>query len=121
MPSELWWHVQSGPKKKLPMTNTLALLSLLDGFWGSDQPSTPNGVAFDISGFRPEEQGRISWLSDHASTRSLNMAPLIFLSTQVVSGGMKVGELVKKIQMNEPKVGNVKIGRKLVKKEYIKT
>ena len=68
----------------LPITNTPALLSLMDGPWGSDP-------AFCVSrcrcrqlrrylAYRPEKEGRIYRLLDHASTGSPGHGPILLLT-----------------------------------------
>ena len=69
--------------QKLPMTNTSALLSLLDGPWGSDP------AFFTISNrfrqlrrylsYRPDDEARIFRLLDCASTGSPGHGPIHLL------------------------------------------
>ena len=58
--------------KKLPMTNTPALLSLLDGPWGSDPAFFIIWSRFRqlrrYLVYRPDEEARIFRLLDYAST-----------------------------------------------------
>ena len=64
--------------KKLPMTNTPALLSLSDGPWGSDPAFFINWSRFRqlrrYLSYRPDDETRIFRLLDYASTGSLGMA-----------------------------------------------
>ena len=60
--------------KKLPMTNTPALLSLLDGPWGSDPAFFIIWYRFRqlrrYLAYRPDDQDRIFRLLDYASAGS---------------------------------------------------
>ena len=78
--STVAWAVWS---KKLPMTNTPALLSLLDGPWGSDPAFFIIWSRFRqlrrYLSHRPQEEDRIFRLLDYASSGSLGMGPFILL------------------------------------------
>ena len=68
--------------KKLPMTNTPALLSLLDGLWGSDPAFFIVWSRFRqlrrYLAYRPDDEARIYRLLDYASTGSPGHGPSIF-------------------------------------------
>ena len=69
--------------KKLPMTNTPALLSLLDGPWGSDPAffiiwSRFRQLRRHLA-YRPDEEARIFRLLDYASTGSPGHGPIHLL------------------------------------------
>ena len=69
--------------KKLPMTNTLALLSLLDGPWGSDPAFFIIWNRFRqlrrYLAYRPDDQDRIFRLLDYASAGSPGHGPIHLL------------------------------------------
>ena len=69
--------------KKLPMTNTLALLSLLDGPWGSDPAFFIIWNRFRqlrrYLAYRPDDEARIFLLRDYASTGSPGHGPIHLL------------------------------------------
>ena len=69
--------------KKLPMTNTLALLSLLDGPWGSDPAFFIIWSRFRqlrrYLAYRPDDEARIFRLLDCASTGSPGHGPIHLL------------------------------------------
>ena len=69
--------------KKLPMTNTPALLSLLDGPWGSDPAFFIIWSRFRqlrrCLSYRPDEEARIFRLLDYASARSPGHGPIHLL------------------------------------------
>ena len=90
VPSDLRWPVLFG-RKKLAVTNTPALLNLLDAPWGSDP-------AFNIiwSGFhqmrrylacRPGEEGRMYQFLDHASPGSPRHRPIHLLLSSALDVG----------------------------------
>ena len=66
--------------KKLPMTNTPALLSLFDGPWGSDPAFFIIWSRFRhlrrYLSYRPQEEDRIFRLLDYASTGSPGHGPI---------------------------------------------
>ena len=69
--------------KKLPMTNTPALLNLLDGPWGSDSAFFIVWSRFRqlrrYLAYRPEDEARIYRLLDYASTGSPGHGPIHLL------------------------------------------
>ena len=69
--------------KKLPMTNTPALLSLLDGPWGSDPAFFIIWSRFRqlrrYLAYRPDDEARIYRLLDYASTGSPGHGPIHLL------------------------------------------
>ena len=89
VPSKLRWHVQSGPKK-LPMTNTPALLSLLNAF------GVQTSLLCDLESFQATQvsgihASRIYRLLDCASTGSRGSGATHRLIDSALEIGLSLG------------------------------
>ena len=85
--------------KKLPMTNTPALLSLLDGPWGSDPAFFIIWNRFRqlrrYLAYRPDDQHRIFRLLDYASSGAPGHGPIHLLIQSADEPGFFSGILIK--------------------------